>query len=287
MAKSNKVLDLNSNLGKLLQIDTDFVRTTVGGLRGQFWSVWASCADDTPVQTALEQIDVVKQLATQYGNHVQFVTTAADARAAVTAGRLASFIGVEGGHMMNNSLAVLRQLHALGARYMTLTHSCSTGWAESSVNENLGGVNAQLGLDAVPRVAPYASVRGLTAFGRQVVREMNRLGMIVDLSHVSSRTMHDALDVTLAPVLFSHSSARNLTNHTRNVPDDVLAHVQRNGGVVSVNFFCLYVSSQAAALYASIQNRLNYGAAQLGNDTSAEDNPNEPQASTWSAVRDE
>ena len=227
-------------------LDTDFVRAAAGGLRGQFWSVWTPCevsrgrrgaacaacaarrrwrwlrdaaqAGYDSLALAVEQIDRVKQMAARYGGALQFAASAADERRAFAGGKLASFIGMEGGHMINNSLALLRQFHALGVRYLTLTHFCSTGWAEMSGNERLAPPLPAAGLAAAPRLPPYAAVVGLTAFGRDVVREMNRLGMLVerrraarrpaavtgrrqvDLSHVSARTMHDALDVSLAPV---------------------------------------------------------------------------------------
>jgi membrane dipeptidase len=174
------------------------------------------------VQMTLEQIDLVKRMAARYPADFEIAYTAADVRRIHHAGKIASLIGIEGGHQINNSLAVLRQMYDLGARYMTLTHVLTTGWADSATD--------------APRH------HGLTPFGEDVVREMNRLGMLVDLSHVSPDTMRAALRVSTAPVIFSHSSARALVDHPRDVPDDVLRLVAANGGVVMVNFATAYVS---------------------------------------------
>ncbi len=176
------------------------------------------------VQVTLEQIDIVKQMARRYPADFAMAYTADDIRRIHKAGKIASLIGIEGGHQINNSLAVLRQMHDAGARYMTLTHSTNTEWADSATD------------------AP--AYQGLTDFGREVVREMNRLGMLVDLSHVSPQTMNAALDATLAPVIFSHSSARALNDHPRNVPDDVLKRVTKNRGIVMVTFATAYISTE-------------------------------------------
>jgi membrane dipeptidase len=174
------------------------------------------------VQVTLEQIDLVKRMAARYPGDLEMAYTAADIRRIHQARKVASMIGIEGGHQINNSLAVLRQMYDAGARYMTLTHTMDNAWADSATD------------------APVH--HGLTPFGVEVVREMNRLGMLVDLSHVSPETMRAALAVTEAPVIFSHSSARALVDHPRNVPDDVLRSVAANGGVVMVNFAPGYVS---------------------------------------------
>lgn len=197
---------------------TDIPRLRAGHVGGQFWSVWVPVEIKglEAVQTTLEQIDVVKSMAARYPRDLEMAYTAADVRRIHKAGRVACLIGVEGGHQINDSLAVLRQYHDLGARYMTLTHVKNTAWADAATDD--------------------PAHHGLTPFGREVVREMNRLGMLVDLSHVSPDTMRAALAVTAAPVIYSHSSARALTDHPRNVPDDVLALVGANGGVVMVNF---------------------------------------------------
>jgi membrane dipeptidase len=207
---------------------TDIPRLRAGGVGAQFWSVWVptESRDATAVQLTLEQIDLVKRLVARYPGDLEMAYTAADIVRIEHAHRIASLIGIEGGHQINNSLASLRQMYELGARYMTLTHSMNTAWADSATD------------------AP--AHHGLTAFGRAVVGEMNRLGMLVDLSHVSPQTMKDALAVTQAPVIFSHSSARGLIDHPRDVPDDVLALVAKNRGVVMVNFFPSYVSQERA-----------------------------------------
>lgn len=225
----NKV-DLTRDTSKLpvgegeVPLMTDIARLHAGHVGGQFWSVWIPVETTGPaaVQTTIEQIDIVKAMAAKYPNDFAMAYTAADVMRAHKAGKVASMIGVEGGHQINNSLAVLRQYYDMGARYMTLTHSSNTAWADSATDNPKHG--------------------GLTPFGKEVVREMNRLGMIVDLSHVSADTMRAALEVSEAPVMFSHSSARALDDHPRDVPDDVLKLVAKNGGVVMVNFALSYVS---------------------------------------------
>jgi len=204
---------------------TDINRLRRGGVGGQFWSVFVPVEMQGPVavQATLEQIDIVRQMAERYPRDFELAYTAADVRRIHRSGRIASLIGIEGGHQINNSLAVLREMYAAGARYMTLTHSSNTDWADSATD------------------APKH--HGLTAFGREVVHEMNRLGMLVDISHVSAETMHAVLDIAEAPVMFSHSSARAIVDHPRDVPDDVLRLLPRNGGVVMVNFYPGYVSA--------------------------------------------
>ena len=203
---------------------TDIPRLRAGQVGGQFWSVWIppETMGFEAVQATLEQIDLVKRMAARYPEDLQMAYSAADIRRIHSAGKIACLIGIEGGHQINNSLAVLRQMYAAGARYMTLTHTRNTDWADSATD------------------AP--THHGLTAFGEEVVREMNRLGMLVDLSHVSPDTMRAALAVSQAPVIFSHSSARALVDHPRNVPDDILRSVAERGGVVMANFAPGYVS---------------------------------------------
>ena len=203
---------------------TDLPRLRRGRVGGQFWSVWVPTSLKGPeaVQATLEQIDLVHRMVERYPADLAIATTAADIRRLHRAGKIASLIGVEGGHQINSSLAVLRQMYALGARYLTLTHSINTPWADAATD------------------AP--AHRGLTPFGRELVREMNRLGMLVDLSHVSPEVMKQALALAEAPVIFSHSSARALVDHPRNVPDEVLKLLPGNGGVVMVNFAPGYVS---------------------------------------------
>ena len=202
------------------------------------------------VQTTIEQIDLVKRLAARYPGDLEMAFTAADVRRIHHAGKIACMIGIEGGHQINNSLPVLRQMYDLGARYMTLTHVLNTEWADAATDS--------------------PAHHGLTPFGVEVIREMNRLGMLVDLSHVSPDTMKAALSASVAPVIFSHSSARALVDHPRDVPDDILAMVARNGGVVMVNFASSYVSAarnQWEADRAAEQARYNtppYGGLYIG-----------------------
>jgi membrane dipeptidase len=225
-------IDLNSDTSKIppsagyAAMMTDIPRLRKGGVGAQFWSVWIDSALAGPlaVQTTLEQIDLVSQMTAQYPETFELATTAADVRRIEKKRKIASLIGVEGGHQINNQISVLRQMYDLGARYMTLTHSSNNDWADSATD--------------IPKH------NGLTPFGKEVVREMNRLGMIVDISHVSNATMRDALDTTEAPVIFSHSSARALDDHPRNVPDDILTRMKQNGGVVMVTFEPAYVSTE-------------------------------------------
>ncbi len=203
---------------------TDIPRLKAGFVGGQFWSVWipTEMKGFEAVQTTLEQIDLVKRIASKYPADLEMAYTAADVRRIHRSHKVASLIGIEGGHQINNSLAVLRQMYDAGARYMTLTHTTNTAWADSATDKPVH--------------------HGLAPFGIEVVREMNRLGMMVDLSHVSPETMRAALAVAEAPVIFSHSSARALDDHPRNVADDILRSVAANGGVVMVNFAPGYVS---------------------------------------------
>jgi len=207
---------------------TDLPRLAAGGLGAQFWSVYVPCsyAGDAAVTAVLEQIDLTRRMIAAYPETFELALTAAEVERAFAAGRIGSLLGAEGGHCINESLGVLRMLYALGVRYMTLTHNANTPWADSATD------------------AP--AVGGLTEFGREVVREMQRIGMLVDLSHVAQATMHAALDVALAPVIFSHSSARAVCDCPRNVPDDVLSRLAANGGVCMVTFVPNFVSQQAA-----------------------------------------
>jgi membrane dipeptidase len=197
---------------------TDIPRLRAGGIGGQFWSVYVPSESPGPeaVKAVLEQIDVVHQLVQRYPDTFELALTAADVERIHKQGRIASLIGMEGGHSIDNSLAILRMTYALGARYMTLTHTKNNDWADSSADK--------------------PQHNGLAPFGEKVVLEMNRLGMLVDLSHVSDETMRAAMKVTKAPVIFSHSSARAVCNHPRNVPDDILKLTAANGGVVMVCF---------------------------------------------------
>jgi membrane dipeptidase len=209
-------------------LQTDFPRLAAGGVGAQFWSAYvpSDLPADLVVPATLEQIDFVRGWSAAHPDRLRLATTADEVEAAHAAGRIASLIGMEGGHSIACSLAVLRMMYALGARYLTLTHAANTPWADSATDE--------------PKVG------GLSPFGHEVVREMNRLGMLVDLSHVATSTMHAALDTSTAPAFFSHSSARALCDHPRNVPDDVLARMKANGGVVMVTFIPSFVSREAA-----------------------------------------
>ncbi len=218
-------VDLDSNTSRLEKpLQTDLPRLRAGHVGAQFWSVWIPVEIQGPaaVQTTIEQIDLVKSLVSRHPDALQLATTSGDIRRIHAAGKIASLLGMEGGHQINGSMSALRQMYALGVRYMTLTHSSNTRWADSATD------NPQH--------------HGLTPFGRAVVHEMNRLGMMVDISHVSGETMNAVLDVTRAPVIFSHSSARALDDHPRNVSDAVLQRVAANGGVVMVNFYPGYIS---------------------------------------------
>ena len=238
-----QTVDLRSGLDKRPEpYNTDIERLRRGKVGGQFWSVYVSASLPGPeqVKQTIEQIALVRTIAARYPETFALARTAADVRRIHREGRIASLIGVEGGGQIDNSLDVLRAYHALGAGYLTLTHSRTIGWADSATD------NPQH--------------NGLTPFGRQVVLELNRLGMLVDLAHVSEATMRDALNVSRAPVIFSHSNARAIDDHPRNVPDDVLKLLAANDGVVMVNYAPGYVSEayrrwQADA--AAEQTRLN------------------------------
>jgi membrane dipeptidase len=209
------------------RLHTDLARLRAGGVGAQFWSVYvpSELQGDHAVSATLEQIDCVRALAARYPDHLRIALTADDMEAARADGRIASLMGAEGGHSIDNSLATLRALYALGVRYMTLTHNDNVPWADSATDE--------------------PAAHGLTRFGEEVVREMNRLGMLVDLSHVAADTMRDALRVSRAPVIFSHSSSRAVCDHPRNIPDDVLASLAANGGVAMATFVPKFVLPEA------------------------------------------
>ncbi|MFJ3925429.1 dipeptidase [Streptomyces sp. NPDC090022] len=208
-------------------LHTDIPRLRAGGVGAQFWSVYvtAELAGDDAVSATLEQVDAVGQLIDRYPGDLVRALTADDMEAARASGRIASLMGAEGGHSINNSLATLRALHTLGVRYLTLTHNFNVDWADSATDEPRHG--------------------GLTDFGREVVREMNRIGMLVDLSHVAATTMRDALDASEAPVIFSHSSALAVCDHPRNIPDDVLGRLPANGGVAMATFVPKFILQEA------------------------------------------
>lgn len=209
-----------------IAMHTDLTRLRKGRVGAQFWSVYVSArlTDQQAVQAVMEQIDVAKRLVAAYPKDLQLATSSAEVTQAMKAGKIASLLGMEGGYAIGNSLGVLRQFRELGVRYMTLTHYKTTSWADSATDAPQHG--------------------GLTDFGKTVVREMQRIGMLVDLSHVSEGTMMAALDVAQAPVIFSHSGARAIDDHPRNVPDAVLTRVKANGGIVMAVTLPAYVSSK-------------------------------------------
>lgn len=214
---------------------TDIPRMRAGHLGGQFWSIYipGEIKDSGYARVQLEQFDIARRMIAAYPNDLEFVTTADGLERAWRRHKIGSLLGLEGGHAIENSLGALRVYYDLGARYMTLTHNVTLDWADAA--------------------ADTAAHGGLTRFGEEVVREMNRLGMLVDLSHVSPATMSDALNVTAAPVIFSHSSARGIVDHTRNVPDSILARLPRNGGVVMVTFVPGFISAAIRDSQASYQ----------------------------------
>lgn len=212
-------------------LQTDLPRLRRGAVGAQFWSVFvpSDLPGDTAVTATLEQLDGLQRLLQRYPDDLQCALTADDVVRIAASGRIASLAGMEGGQSIGCSLGALRMMYALGARYLTLTHNDNTPWADSATDDPAHG--------------------GLTDFGSEVVREMNRLGMLVDLSHVAPSTMHDALRATEAPVIFSHSSARALCDHPRNVPDDVLERLPGNGGVCMVTFVPGFVSQEIADVW--------------------------------------
>ena len=213
------------------KLHTDIPRLKAGNVGAQFWSVFVpvdTIAAGNAFQTTCEQIELVKKLVDRYPDVFELAYNAEDVDRIRAAGKIASLIGMEGGHSIEGSIGKLRQLYELGARYMTLTHADTLEWADSATD------------------APKSD--GLSEFGEEIVREMNRLGMLVDLSHVSPETMHDALRVATVPVIFSHSSAKAVADHPRNVPDDVLAKLPDNGGVVLINFFSGFVVPESALI---------------------------------------
>ncbi len=213
-------------------LHTDIPRLRSGGVGAQFWSVYVPCSltGESAVTATLEQIDFVCRLVARHPDHFALATTADEAEKAVSEGQIASLMGMEGGHSIDGSLGALRMMHALGVRYMTLTHNENVAWADSATDAPVLG--------------------GLSEFGHHVVREMNRIGMFVDLSHVSADVMRDALDTTTTPVIFSHSGARSVCDNVRNVPDDVLGRLPDNGGVCMVPFVPMFVSQGVADWYA-------------------------------------
>lgn len=236
-------IDLRDGLGESpVPYNTDIKRLRMGMVGGQFWSVYVSA--DLPaieqIKETLEQIDLVKQIVSRYSDTFQLARTAADVRRIHREGKIASMMGVEGGGQIDESFSVLRAYHDLGAGYLTLTHAKTISWADSATDDPRHG--------------------GLTPFGEAVVRELNRIGTLIDLSHVSEGTMKDALRVSKAPVIFSHSGARALDNHPRDVSDEVLKLIAKNGGLVMVTYAAAYVSDDYrrwSADLAAERTRLN------------------------------
>ncbi|XP_012252175.1 dipeptidase 1-like isoform X2 [Athalia rosae] len=231
---------------------TDLLRLRQGMVGGQFWAAYVPCESQhlNAVQLTLEQVDLIKRLIEKYSQHMQFAASSREILEAHGNGRIASLIGVEGGHSLGSSLAVLRTLYQLGVRYLTLTHTCNTPWAKSSSVEQGDG----------------ESGGGLTHFGRSVVREMNRLGMLIDLSHTARATMRDALGVSKAPLIFSHSSAFAICNSTRNVPDDILKQLAANGGLVMVTFYNYFVKCGPQATVSDVAEHIYYVRNLIGVD---------------------
>lgn len=220
------------------EFHTDLARLRAGGVGGQFWSVYvpSDLPEPEAVVATMEQVDAVYRLVAAYPRDLAMAYTAADVESAIGSGRIASLLGIEGGHSLASSLGVLRVFARLGVRYVTLTHNHDTAWADSA--------------------ADVGHVGGLSAEGRAIVGEMQRIGVLVDLSHVAVTTMHAALDIATAPVIFSHSSARAVTDHRRNVPDDVLGKLRTNGGVCMATFVPAFVSAEVAAWTAAAEEEL-------------------------------
>jgi membrane dipeptidase len=235
--KAGHPMDVEAyDLRKPTAEETDLARLKEGRLSVQFWSVYVPGElKDGWAHTQLEQIDIAKRMIARYPDRLMLATRVSDIAKARKAGKVASFLGMEGGHVIENSLGALRAYYDLGARYMTLTHNVTLDWADAALGQ--------------------PKHNGLTPFGKEVVREMNRLGMLVDLSHVSPDVMRQALDVSEAPVIFSHSSARALVDHPRNVPDDVLKRMAANGGVVMVTFVPTFVSADVMRWRAGLTAR--------------------------------
>jgi membrane dipeptidase len=225
---------------------TDIPRLREGGVGAQFWSIYVpiDAVEEGAAKVQLEQIDIANRIFEMYPEAFEPAFTASDVERAFGNGRIASLMGMEGGHAIENSLGALRAFFQAGARYMTLTHSDNTDWADSATGLPIHG--------------------GLTRFGEEVVREMNRMGMLVDLSHVAPSTMQDVLDIAEAPVIFSHSSAKAVTDHPRNVPDDVLQRLPENGGVVMVTFVPSFVSDDGNATLADVADHIDHVKAVAG-----------------------
>jgi membrane dipeptidase len=222
---------------------TDLNRMKKGGIKAQIWSAFVKCGEQ--VIEALEQVDLIKRIIKEYDDTLEIATSPADIRNISKRGKIASLIGLEGAHAVGVSLPVLRTFYELGARILTLTHSCGNEWADSSMDE---------------------SNSGLTQRGREAVIEMNRLGMMIDISHVSFQTMIDVLQVSKVPVVFSHSSAFTLCPNKRNVPDDILEKVKEKDGIVMINFYPEYITCSSKATLVDVANHIDYISNKIGRD---------------------
>jgi membrane dipeptidase len=227
---------------------TDIERLRAGRVGGQFWSVYIpyESVETGAARMQMEQIDIALQIIAKYPEAFELALTSSDVNRVFGAGKIASMLGIEGGHAIENSLGTLRAYHAMGVRYMTLTHNGTLDWVDAANDDHRHG--------------------GLTPFGQEVVREMNRLGMLVDLSHTSPETMHDALDVAEAPVIWSHADARGLRDHPRNVPDDVLARLPENGGVLMVTFVPSFLTDRDQATIGDVADHIEHAARTAGVD---------------------
>ncbi|MDH3424777.1 MAG: dipeptidase, partial [Gemmatimonadota bacterium] len=227
---------------------TDIDRLRAGMVGGQFWSVYIpyESVETGAAKMQLEQLDIALQFIAKYPDVFELALDASDVERVFASGRIASMLGIEGGHAIENSLGALRAYYDMGVRYMTLTHNGTLDWADAGSGEHLHG--------------------GLTEFGREVVREMNRLGMLVDLAHTSPETMNDALDVAEAPVIWSHAGARGVNEHSRNVPDQVLRRLPDNGGVVMVMFYPPFISPRDEATLSDVADHIEHVAALAGID---------------------
>jgi membrane dipeptidase len=239
------------DLRKKVPGHTDLARLKQGMVGGQFWSIYipGEVKDSGYARIQLEQFDIARRVIARYPERFQWALTESAVRSSFKAGKIGSLLGLEGGHAIENSLGALRVYYDLGARYMTLTHNVTLDWADAALDSARHG--------------------GLTNFGKEVVHEMNRLGMLVDLSHVSPGTMSDALDATEAPVIFSHSGSRELVDHRRNIPDSILARLPKNGGVVMVPFVTSFVSKDVYAFDNAQAAAMADARRRLGNDSTA------------------
>jgi membrane dipeptidase len=240
-------INLNQIQAPPIHLDTNIPYLHKGRLSAQFWSVFIECQKQykDATRATMEQIDVVYRMVEQYKDSMAMAFTADDIeRVVLQEGRVASLMGIEGGHSIDSSLGALRMFYQLGVRYMTLTHTCDTPWADSCAGSHPHG--------------------GLTEFGKTVVREMNRIGMFVDLSHVSADTMHDALDVSTAPIIFSHSSVRAICSNPRNVPTDVIDRMPANGGVICINFFPAFISCSSNSTISQVADHIDFIRNRIG-----------------------